>query len=68
MFSIAISCDVDVSVQCFADASGGFNVPCSDFNPFASSTSPMVGCEHVHKYIYTVENTGPGEEVVSFNI
>lgn len=63
VFSVAVTCDVSVSVDCFADASRDFSVPCSDFNPFASQ-SLMVGCEHVHKYVYTIENTGPGDQVV----
>ena len=63
VFSIAITCDVSVKVECFADASRDFSVPCSDFNPFESQ-SLMVGCEHVHKYVYTIENTGPGDEVI----
>jgi hypothetical protein len=63
VFPIAITCDVDVKVECFADASRDFSVPCSDFNPFESQ-SLMVGCEHVHKYVYTIVNTGPGDEVI----
>ena len=58
-FSIAISCDVDVKIQCFADSGGGFTVPCEDFNPF---TGGNVVCEQVIKYIYTITNTGPGDE------
>ncbi len=63
VFSIAITCDVDVMVECFADPSRDFSVPCSSFNPF-DSQSLMVGCEHVHKYVYTITNTGPGDEVI----
>ena len=63
VFSIAITCDVSVTAECFADPSRDFSVPCSDFNPFESE-SLLVGCEHVQKYVYTIENTGPGDEVI----
>ena len=64
-FSTAITCDVSVQAQCFADASSGFTVPCSDFNPFALHHSYGVGCEHVHQYVYTLDNPGPVEEVIT---
>jgi hypothetical protein len=62
-FTIAIVCDITVTAQCFADPSRDFSIPCSEFNPF-DSVSSMVGCEHIWKYVYTIDNTGPGDAVI----
>lgn len=61
-FPINIICDVSMEIECFADESRGFKVPCNQFNPFTSGKS---GCEHAHKYVYTLTNTGPGPEAVT---
>lgn len=61
-FPIAISCNVAVEVSCFADEANGFPVPCDEFNPLRDIAN--AGCEHVLKYVYTVTNTGPVDDVI----
>ena len=63
-FTINIMCDVEVQLQCFADESRGFTVPCNAFNPFLNGNGNP-GCEHALKLVYTVNNSGPGPEAVT---
>lgn len=63
VFSIAITCDVDVEMECFADATSDFTIPCDEHSPFDKDTDD-VGCEHLIKFVYTITNSGPGDEVI----
>jgi hypothetical protein len=61
-FPISISCGVGVEISCFADEANGFTVPCDEFNPLEGNVD--AGCEHVLKYVYTVSNIGPVDDVI----
>jgi hypothetical protein len=51
-----------VDISCFADEALGFPVPCDEFNPLEGNVD--ASCEHVLKYVYTVTNTGPVDDVI----
>mmetsp|Transcript_1667 Transcript_1667/g.3054 ORF Transcript_1667/g.3054 Transcript_1667/m.3054 type:complete len:847 (-) Transcript_1667:240-2780(-) len=61
-FPISMSCNVAVETSCFANEALGFTVPCDEFNPLQDTVSG--GCEHVLKYVHTVTNTGPVDDVI----
>ena len=51
-----------METSCFADEALGFAVPCDEFNPLQDTVGG--GCEHVLKYVHTVTNTGPVDDVI----
>jgi hypothetical protein len=55
LLPIDIICDVEVQVECFASTSTGFDVPCDQFNPYASRGTAGAGCEQVLKYVSFID-------------